>query len=95
MTTPPPTELPVLVLRDGVLLPRMLMPLAVGRPASMRAVEAAAATEQKILVVASQPDPAIDEPVLADLYPFATRAVIKRLEPGAELVQIKIGRAHV
>jgi ATP-dependent Lon protease len=55
------------------------MPVAVGRPLSVAAVEAALATEDKLLVAAVQRDPQIQTPQLADLYPTATLAVVKRV----------------
>ena len=48
--------LPVLPLKNTVLFPYLLMPLSVGRAASMAAVEAALATESKEIVVFSQRD---------------------------------------
>ena len=73
-------SLPVLPLKNTVLLPQILMPLTAGRPPSIAAVEAALATEEKTLIVAVQRDAAVDAPTLADLHPTATRGVVKRME---------------
>jgi ATP-dependent Lon protease len=70
---------PILPLKSTVLFPHILMPVAVGRPLSVAAVEAALATEDKLLVAAVQRDPQIQTPQLADLYPTATLAVVKRV----------------
>src|SRR5690606_37204328 len=79
---------PILVLRDSVLFPGILMPLSIGRPASIEAIDAAAASADKAVVVACQKDPTVEEPTLADLFPIATRAVVRRLErAGEHLVQ--------
>jgi len=87
---------PVLVLRDSVLFPGILMPLSVGRRLSIEAAEAAAATADKTVVVACQTDATVDEPKLADLFRVATLAVIKRLERAGELVQVVVqGTARV
>ena len=43
--------LPVLPLKNTVLLPGMFMPLSVGRPGSRAAVDAALSSEDKVLVV--------------------------------------------
>ena len=42
--------LPVLPLKNTVLFPHLFMPLSVGRPSSLAAVEAALATEEKTFV---------------------------------------------
>src|SRR5690606_5103623 len=79
---------PILVLRDSVLFPGIMMPLSIGRPASIEAIDAAAASADKAVVVACQKDPTVEEPTLADLFPIATRAVVRRLErAGEHLVQ--------
>src|SRR6516225_2878107 len=70
--------LPVLALKNSALFPGLLMPLSVGRPASVAAVEAALATEDKELVVVAQRDANSDRPGAADLYTVGTRASIRR-----------------
>ncbi len=70
--------LPVLPIKNAVLFPHLLMPLAVGRPASLSAVEAAVAHDKRLLV-ATQRDPAVEDPSQQDLYAFGTVAVIKQL----------------
>jgi ATP-dependent Lon protease len=81
--------LPVLPIKSTVLFPYLLMPLAVGRPQSRAAVEAALATEEKTIVVVAQRQDDVDEPTLEDLYTVGTRAVIKKMsrsENGFELI---------
>ena len=51
-------DLPVLVLKNDVLFPYLMMPVAVGRPASLAAVESALESEGKELFVISQRNPA-------------------------------------
>jgi ATP-dependent Lon protease len=82
------TTLPLLVARNAVLFPRVLLPLSVGRPSSVHAVEAALATEHKTLLVAVQTDASIEEPAFTDLFPFATRAVVKRVERAGDFLQV-------
>jgi ATP-dependent Lon protease len=71
--------LPVLPIKNAVLFPSMLMPLNVGRPSSIAAIEAALASEEKEIVVVAQRDATIDSPSLADLYSIGTKAVIKKM----------------
>ena len=70
---------PVLPLKSTVLFPHILLPVAVGRPMSVAAAEATLASEDKRLVAAVQRDPQTQTPELADLYPTATLAVVKRV----------------
>jgi ATP-dependent Lon protease len=60
-------RVPVLPLRDVVLFPHVVMPLLVGRPASLAAVDTAGAADKQVLLVA-QRNPDVQEPVAADLY---------------------------
>ena len=46
-----PRELPLLPLKNSVLFPGLLLPLAVGRAGSVAAVEAALASEEKELIL--------------------------------------------
>ncbi len=71
--------LPVLPLKNTVLFPYLLMPLAVGRPSSISAVEAALATEEKEIVVFAQRDPSVETPGQDDLYPVGTKAIIRKM----------------
>src|SRR5687768_1781351 len=86
--TTPVITLPALPLKSSVLFPRLLMPLAVGRPASVAAVEAALASEDKMLAVFAQKDPVVEEPTAQDLHRIGTLAVIKKMERAGEMVQI-------
>src|SRR5579872_7437659 len=71
--------LPVLPLKNTVLFPYLLMPLAVGRASSISAVEAALATEEKEIVVFAQRDPSVENPTQEDLYPIGTKAIIRKM----------------
>lgn len=71
--------LPVLALKNSVLFPNLMMPLSVGRPASMAAVEAAAASEGKEIVLVAQRDPNEAKPDAAGVYSIGTKGVIRKL----------------
>jgi ATP-dependent Lon protease len=60
-------ELPLLPLRDVVVFPHMVIPLFVGRPKSIKALETAMEVGKSILLVA-QKSAAKDEPSTDDLY---------------------------
>lgn len=71
--------LPVLALKNSVLFPNLMMPLSVGRPASMAAVEAATATEGKEIILVAQRDPNEAKPGAEGLYTIGTKGVIRKL----------------
>ena len=62
-----PIELPLLPLRDVVIFPHMVIPLFVGRPKSIKALEAAMEAERRIMLVA-QKAAAKDEPQVSDMF---------------------------
>jgi ATP-dependent Lon protease len=66
-TLPETLELPLLPLRDVVVFPHMVIPLFVGRPKSIKALEMAMESGKSILLVA-QKSAAKDEPEPEDLY---------------------------
>lgn len=63
--------LPLLPVRDVVIFPWMVLPLAVGRHRSIRAVETSMKGNRRILVV-TQRRAQMEEPALDDLYPIGT-----------------------
>ena len=71
--------LPLLPLKNSVLFPGLMMPLSVGREASLGAVEKALASEDKEIVVVAQRDPSFDAPRAEDLFTLGTRAIIKKV----------------
>ncbi|RRD56853.1 endopeptidase La [Comamonadaceae bacterium OH2545_COT-014] len=62
-----PIDLPLLPLRDVVVFPHMVIPLFVGRPKSIKALETAIAADRRIMLVA-QRAAAKDEPTVADMF---------------------------
>ena len=77
-----PFEIPVLPLQNTTLFPETMVPLAVGRPGSIAAVEAALSGEEKLLACISvRPDKTADgDPKTDDLYEIGTLVMIKRME---------------
>src|SRR5438445_2769700 len=77
-----PFEIPVLPLQNTTLFPETMVPLAAGRPASVAAVEAALASEEKLLACISvRPEKTTDEERKpADLYEVGTLVMVKRME---------------
>ncbi len=71
-------ELPLLPLRDVVVFPHMVIPLFVGRPKSIKALENAMEAGKSILLVA-QKSAAKDEPTVEDLYEIGCIANILQM----------------
>ena len=73
-----PVELPLLPLRDVVVFPHMVIPLFVGRPKSIKALELAMESERRIMLVA-QKTAAKDEPSVDDMFEVGCVATILQL----------------
>src|SRR5437762_300055 len=70
--------LPILPLKNTILFPGLLLPLSVGRPSSVSAVEAALKTEEKEIILIAQRDAQVESPQQDDLYTIGTKAVIRK-----------------
>ena len=77
-----PFVIPVLPLQNTTLFPETMVPLSVGRPGSMAAVEAALASEEKLLACISvKPDQQSEGDARADdVFEVGTLVMIKRME---------------
>jgi ATP-dependent Lon protease len=73
-----PIDLPLLPLRDVVVFPHMVIPLFVGRPKSIKALEASMAAERRIMLVA-QKAAAKDEPAVTDMFEVGCVATILQM----------------
>jgi ATP-dependent Lon protease len=94
------TTMPLLPLRDVVVFPHMVIPLFVGRPKSIKALEAAMDAGKSIMLVA-QKNAAKDEPGAEDIYSIGCVAnilqmlklpdgTVKVLVEGAQRAQIHL-----
>lgn len=102
-----PIDLPLLPLRDVVVFPHMVIPLFVGRPKSIKALEAAMEAERRIMLVA-QKAAAKDEPSVNDMFevgcvstilqmlklPDGTVKVLVEGQQRARVNKIEEGEAH-
>ncbi len=78
------TRLPVVPLRDNVVFPHQLAPLAAGRPRSVAGLQAAVSADARV-ILAVQRDAEPDEVGFSDLHEIAVVATVGalRLIPGA------------
>src|SRR6187549_1256577 len=73
-----PGDLAILPLRDTILFPHAILPLAVARESSVNLVHDAV-RERKVIGVITQRDPAVDDPVESDLYRIGTLTHIHKM----------------
>ena len=73
-----PIHLPLLPLRDVVVFPHMVIPLFVGRPRSIRALEAAMEAGKSIML-AAQKSAGKDDPTPDDVYEIGCVATILQM----------------
>src|SRR6185295_17397570 len=94
---PPVLDVPVLAIRNTVIFPVLAFPINVGRNKSVRAVEEALASPDKLLGIVAQRDPKTENPGTAELYQVGT--VVKILKsvkvPGNKLNVIIQGIARI
>jgi ATP-dependent Lon protease len=79
--------LPVLPLREVVLFPGVAQPIGAGRPATLRAIEAAVKSESRLIFAVSQREN-VDQVAAAGLYIMGTIARISQIQRGLGGVQL-------
>jgi len=79
--------LPVLPLRDVVLFPGVSMPIGAGRPATLRAIEAALKSEARLIFAVAQREN-VDHITPSILYTTGTVAKISQIQRGLGGVQL-------
>jgi len=90
-----PAVLPVLPVRDVVVYPGVTMPLAIGRPRSLAALDEAG--QDGFMLVVSQHDPNTETPGLEDLYEVGTIVRVMRIidarREGKQALVVGVARA--
>jgi ATP-dependent Lon protease len=92
-----PTVLPVLPVRDVVMFPGVTIPLAIGRAHSLAALERAG--QGGFLIVATQRDPATEEPTVDDLFPVGCVVRVIRIidarRDGKQAIVVGVSRTRL
>ena len=92
-----PTVLPVLPVRDVVMFPGVTIPLAIGRARSLAALERAG--QGGFLIVATQRDPATEEPTVDDLFPVGCVVRVIRIidarRDGKQAIVVGVSRTRL
>jgi ATP-dependent Lon protease len=93
---PDSLELPVLAIRNTVIFPVLAFPINVGRDRSVRAVERALKSPDKLLGIVAQRDPKTEDPDHDELYQVGTVVKILKMVkvPGNKLNVIIQGLAR-
>src|SRR5512134_1496291 len=90
-----PNVLPVLPVRDVVVFPGVTMPLAIGRPRSLSALEEAG--QDGYLLVVAQRDPLTENPGLEELQEVGTIVRVMRIidtrREGKQALVVGLARA--
>jgi ATP-dependent Lon protease len=73
-------NVPLIPLRDLVVFPSTLVPFIIGRTSSVQALTRASETD-KIIILAAQMDPSLDNPEPKDIYSLGVTAKIIRTVP--------------
>jgi ATP-dependent Lon protease len=71
-------ELPVVALRNMVILPGLTQNIDVGRPKSKRAVDEAQSSDRRVLLL-TQRDARTDDPTRAELYEMGVLGIVKQV----------------
>ena len=85
--------LPVLPLREVVLFPGVSMPIGAGRPATLRAVEAALKSDSRLIFAVAQREN-VDTVTPGVLYTTGTLAKISQIQRGLGGVQLLLHGEH-
>ncbi|MHB1665533.1 MAG: endopeptidase La, partial [bacterium] len=73
-----PDVIPMLPIRDLVVFPFMIIPLFVGREASIKAVDEAL-SKDRLILLSAQKDIVVEEPTQNDIYETGTIAMIMKM----------------
>jgi len=92
-----PGVLPLLPVRDVVIYPGVTVPLAIGRPKSLAALEEAG--QDGFLIVVTQHDPETQDPSLEELHQVGTIVRVMRIidarREGKQALVVGVARARV
>ncbi len=74
-----PAQLPVLPLKETVVFPEAVAPLAVGEPRSVRLIDEVMDLPERMLVLVASRDPELAEPAPEQIHDVGTVAVVQRM----------------
>jgi ATP-dependent Lon protease len=74
-----PNLLPVLPLKETVLFPEAMTPLAIGQERSIRLIEDVVSDDQRLLALVTVRDPDVETPGWDDIYEIGTAAIVHKM----------------
>ena len=74
-----PGTLPVLPLRETVVFPQSMTPLAIGQERSIKLIDDVVAGDNRALALVTVKNPDVDQPGWDDLYDIGTAAVVHKM----------------
>ena len=95
---PIPEELALLPLRDTVIFPVLVAPIAVGRENSVKLVDEAVAKGDRIIAVVAMKDASVENPTASDIYPMGVAVVIRmmaKVPDGIRMIVQGIARIQI
>ena len=76
---PIPEELSLLPLRDTVIFPVLVAPIAVGRENSIKLVDEAVSGGDRIIGVVALKDSSVENPTAGDIYPMGVAVIVRMM----------------
>ena len=93
-----PEELNLLPLRDTVVFPVLIVPIAVGRESSIKLIDDSVVGGNRIIGVVAMKDPTVEHPTMEDVYRVGTAVVIRmmgKMPDGIRLIAQGISRIEI
>ena len=93
-----PDELSLLPLREAVLFPLVVSPVSAGRDSSVKLIDEAVTSGNRVIAVSAQLDPQVERPTFDDIYHLGTAVVIHtmmRTQDGIRLIVQGIQRIRL
>jgi ATP-dependent Lon protease len=83
-----PEEVALLPLRDLVIFPVLVSPLAVSREGSIQLVDDGVATGSRIIGVVTMRDPSVEKPTAKDIYPIGCAVVVRMMAKAGDGIKM-------
>jgi ATP-dependent Lon protease len=74
-----PGEISILPLRDSVIYPMLITPLSVTREAGVKLIDEAVSSNNRVIGMVAQRDPALDEPGFDGIHEYGCAVIIRTL----------------
>lgn len=86
--SPIPEVLSLIPLRESVIFPMLIAPLAVGRPSSVQLIDESVTGTNRIVGVVAQREPGTETPTADEVFTFGCAAIVRTLSKAADGVRL-------